>query len=52
MEIKSQLAIPLESMPVEATVADESKYTVGVSDVLDIQVVRHPEVSGEYTINS
>jgi len=51
-EIKSELAVPLESMPFEATVADESKYTLGVKDVIRITVLRHPEVSGDYAINS
>lgn len=29
----------------------EGKYTLGVNDVISISVMRHPEVSGEYTVN-
>ena len=32
--------------------ADESTYTLGVNDVIQISVMRHPEVSGEFRINS
>ncbi|MBU0468719.1 MAG: polysaccharide export protein [Candidatus Omnitrophica bacterium] len=32
--------------------ADESTYTLGVNDVIQINVMRHPEVSGEFRINS
>lgn len=33
--------------------ADEaSKYTLGATDVIQITVMRHPEVTGEYMINS
>ncbi len=31
---------------------DDSKYTLGVNDVIEIIVVRHPEVSKQYMINS
>lgn len=31
---------------------NESKYTLGTNDVLEITVVRHPEVSGKYAINT
>ncbi|NCU32583.1 MAG: hypothetical protein EOM23_06560, partial [Candidatus Moranbacteria bacterium] len=30
----------------------ESKYTLGPEDVIRIEVLRHPEVSGEFIINS
>ena len=29
-----------------------SHYTLGKTDIIEISVLRHPEVSGEYTINS
>ncbi len=35
----------------KAYVEQNSKYTLGPEDVLNIVVMRHPEVSGEYTIN-
>jgi len=31
---------------------DPSNYTLGITDVISIQVQRHPEVSGQYIINS
>ena len=30
----------------------ESTYTLGVNDILEITVIRHPEVSGQYLINN
>jgi len=30
---------------------EDSRYTLGTNDVLTITVMRHPEVSGKYTIN-
>ena len=35
----------------KAYVDQNSNYTLGADDVIDIVVMRHPEVSGEYTIN-
>ena len=35
----------------QATPANDSKYTLGVNDVLEITVARHPEVSGQFMIN-
>ncbi len=32
-------------------VDQNSNYTLGPDDVIDIVVMRHPEVSGQYTIN-
>ena len=29
-----------------------SKYTLGENDVIEVDVMRHPEVSGQYMINS
>ncbi len=36
----------------DAAPIDDSKYTLGVNDVIEIIVVRHPEVSRQYIINS
>ncbi|HOW36395.1 MAG TPA: polysaccharide biosynthesis/export family protein [Candidatus Omnitrophota bacterium] len=41
---------PLEDM--QLRLGDASKYTLGVGDVVEIKVLRHLEVSGEYTINN
>lgn len=35
----------------QAYVDQNSNYTLGPDDVINIIVMRHPEVSGEYTIN-
>ncbi|MBF0490291.1 MAG: polysaccharide export protein [Candidatus Omnitrophica bacterium] len=35
----------------KAYVDQNSKYTLGPEDIVNIIVMRHPEVSGEYTIN-
>ncbi len=35
----------------KAYIDENSQYTLGADDVLDIVVMRHPEVSGEYIIN-
>ena len=35
----------------KAYVDQNSQYTLGANDVIDIVVMRHPEVSGEYIIN-
>jgi polysaccharide export outer membrane protein len=54
-EVKTQDAAQAET-PADANFAvsaeDESKYTLGPTDVIQISVMRHPEVSGQYTINS
>ncbi len=34
-----------------AYIDKDSKYTLGPDDIIDIVVMRHPEVSGQYTIN-
>jgi polysaccharide export outer membrane protein len=39
---------PATSLPIE----QEVKYTLGPNDIIAIEVRRHPEFSGEYTINS
>ncbi|MBF0503875.1 MAG: polysaccharide biosynthesis/export family protein [Candidatus Omnitrophica bacterium] len=35
----------------QAYIEQNSKYTLGPDDVIDIVVMRHPEVSGQYIIN-
>ena len=35
-----------------ATVAEASKYTLGPDDVIEIDVRRHPEFSGKYTVTA
>lgn len=37
--------------PKLAPVVDDSKYTLGVNDVIEITVARHPEVSGPFIVN-
>lgn len=32
--------------------AADSTYTLGINDIIEISVIRHPEVSGEYMINN
>jgi protein involved in polysaccharide export with SLBB domain len=48
--------INLEEMPYVGTTqvpfAESVKYTLGPDDIIAIEVRRHPEFSGEYTINS
>jgi len=47
-----------EGIPLTAAVEDQldeeslSKYTLGNADVIEISVMRHPEVSGQYAINT
>lgn len=36
----------------EKVLGDLSKYTLGKTDIIEINVARHPEVSGEFTINN
>ena len=33
-------------------IGDESQYTLGKTDVIEIAVLRHPEVSGQFVINN
>lgn len=40
-----------ESPLLDYPLQDDSTYTLGVHDVITINVMRHPEVSGEYPIN-
>ncbi len=56
IETKSTVDIDLAKLPVvqppPLTVAEASKYTLGPNDVIQIDVRRHPEFSGLYTVNS
>lgn len=45
-------SMPLDIMPTGPSSEDESTYTLGVNDVIQVTVMRHPEVSGEFRINS
>jgi polysaccharide export outer membrane protein len=55
-ETQAPLNINLEEMPYVGTAqvpfAESVKYTLGPDDIIAIEVRRHPEFSGEYTINS
>lgn len=55
-ETKTTVDVNLSKLPVITTpppTSDEAvKYTLGPDDVIMIDVRRHPEFSGEYTINS
>jgi polysaccharide export outer membrane protein len=33
-------------------IMESSYYTLGIEDVIDVEVLRHPEVSGQYIINN
>ncbi|OGX32442.1 MAG: hypothetical protein A2787_09780 [Omnitrophica WOR_2 bacterium RIFCSPHIGHO2_01_FULL_48_9] len=52
--VKRAEPIPLESIvPLPAGAAEtNSRYTLGEDDVIEISVMRHPEVSGQYIINN
>ena len=43
---------PEEIVQQALSLGENSHYTFGVADVLEIMVLRHPEVSGQYVINS
>ncbi len=45
-------SIPLNIMENVPSSEDESTYTLGVNDVIQVTVMRHPEVSGDFRINS
>lgn len=55
-ETTSSVDINLDALPViqapPATVAEAMKYTLGPDDVIEIDVRRHPEFSGQYPVNS
>lgn len=56
VETKTSVDINLADLPVvstaPATVTEGVKYTLGPDDIIEIEVRRHPEFSGQYTINS
>jgi len=55
-ETISSVDINLDALPVvqapPATVAEAMKYTLGPDDVIEIDVRRHPEFSGQYPVNA
>ena len=44
-------ALPAVEVP-QSMITEDVKYTLGPNDVIAIEVRRHPEFSGQYTINS
>jgi len=52
IEMKPATAQDLVSLEEPTTGELDSQYTLGENDVLEVTVLRHPEVSGEYIINS
>lgn len=55
-ETKNSVDINLAELPAlntpPTTVEEAVKYTLGPDDTIEIEVRRHPEFSGQYTINS
>ena len=47
-------ANPMQAQPVAPLTlsADDSTYTLGADDIIQIVVTRHPEVSGQYLLNN
>ncbi|MFH0731652.1 MAG: polysaccharide biosynthesis/export family protein [Candidatus Omnitrophota bacterium] len=58
VETPKSVDINLSALPVAGTpptvvdIMEEVKYTLGPNDVVSIEVRRHPEFSGQYTVNS
>jgi polysaccharide export outer membrane protein len=57
IETPKTVDIVLDELPVVNTpgiypIAEAVKYTLGPNDIISIEVRRHPEFSGEYTVNS
>lgn len=50
--IQEQQNTQANSPLVNDQVKSESKYTLGENDVIEISVLRHPELSGQYAINN
>ena len=48
----SEEITPPEIPPETPGLEELSRYTLGINDVIEIAVLRHPEVSGQYIINS
>jgi polysaccharide export outer membrane protein len=55
-ETKTSVDINLASLPAvqtpPLTMAEASKYTLGPDDIIEIDVRRHPEFSGKYTVTA
>ncbi len=55
-ESKTAVDINLAALParnnVEMSSTEAMKYTFGPDDIIEIEVRRHPEFSGQYTVNS
>lgn len=55
-ETKSSVNINLGALPMvqppPLSVAEASKYTLGPDDIIEVDVRRHPEFSGQYTITA
>lgn len=49
---EAQETIQEEEMAIPADIEQLSHYTVGKTDVIEIQVMRHPEVSGQFVVNN
>ena len=47
--ILKDAGIPLTAQKLEE---NTSKYTLGVNDVIEVEISRHPEVSGQYVLNN
>lgn len=56
LESAASLDINLNALPTvqqaSSLLAEDAKYTLGPNDVIAIEVRRHPEFSGQYTVNS
>ncbi|MBZ0167712.1 MAG: polysaccharide export protein [Candidatus Omnitrophica bacterium] len=42
---------PIDGSILSLEVPSDSRYTLGVNDVIEVSVLRHPEVSGQYIVN-
>lgn len=55
-ETPSTVDIHLDALPIAEApplaITEDVKYTLGPNDVIEIQVRRHPEFSGQYAVNS
>ena len=56
VETPSSVDINLNALPTvvtpPTTVTEDVKYTLGPDDVISVEVRRHPEFTGQYTVNS
>ena len=55
-ETSRSVDIVLDELPAvdtpQAGISESLKYTLGTNDIISIEVRRHPEFSGKYTVNS